>query len=279
MDFVSILLLVLGVVLLAGLVGWLGFIIPPRKFPADLGENNTALEETAIPRDLPLPVRNYFEQYFSGAYPVPRTVVAHGHGRFRVRRLPLFGWIWAPLAWQLYLAPGQAFVWRMRLYWFHRLVVDGGESYIQGHGRYLAGRTLTESEGLDRSERTLLWLYTLIFAPGAMLAHPGAAWQPIGDHTARLLLTFPDEILEFTLYFDDETSGLKRIETIRCGSRGEVLYPYQICLRDEIDLGGDNKLPSHFATAWEGDIYARYQTDAIAMNGPIAEAIKSGIEG
>lgn len=277
MDIGLFPLVLLGAAAVMLAVMWLGFRVPARVRIPDLGDGSQALEKVPVPEGLPAPVERFYRAAFGEQVPVPRSVVMYGRGTFRVRKLPLVGFLWAPLSWTLHLAPGQAFVWQARVYWLRRMLVDGGDQYREGKGRFVMGKEVIEGDNLDYSEQVVLWLYTIYFSPGALLDLPAAAWHERGEHAAGLTVRDGGRELSFTLHFDPASGHLARIETQRPASKAGTLYPFQLVLSQPRELDSGVMLPSQMGAAWEDDFYTYYQVLGARYNAPAADVIQAGV--
>ncbi len=279
MDFGNILTILAVAVGLTAVLIVIGFNIPAKvRVPVLSGEQQT-LRKAELPADLPAPLLRYYRQVYGEVPYAQQSVAAWGRGKFSVRKFPVIGNLWVPDGWTLHLVPGQAFVWRARFYWLRRMLLDGGDEYKQGHGRFLMGGQASEGENMDRSERVALWLYTLAVAPTAPLEHPGAQWQALDEHSVQVSLPYEDETLTFHLFFDPQTGSLARVETQRPASKSGILYRFQMFLSRYQKFEGGITLPSHFCMAWEDDIFNHYDVLGVSFNAPVADVIQSGVEG
>lgn len=278
-NFFGILGLVAAGILLAIVILKIGFAVRPHPRLPDLADEKPAVEQLDLPAELPEAVQLFYRAvYANGHIPAPRAVVAYGTGRFRVRRLPLFGYLWAPLTWQIHLIPGESFIWKIRLVWFNFPVAQGGDGYINQHGLFKMGTQVLDGENMDYSELVMLGMYSLIFAPGALLDLPYAAWQPVDEHSARLVWPLGGRSLEYNVTFNPENHLIARVETQRPGNRTGSLFPYVFSLSDKALFNEEINLPDQLGTAWETDTYATYVLDGIQYNGPVEEVMADGIK-
>ncbi len=268
----------LGIAVVLSAAIFFGFKIPARLRVPDLGRNNPAARSAVLPDHLPPVVRRYLEQQHGGQPDNPDSVVAYGRGVFRIQRLPVLGNLWAPMAWTLHLHPGQAFVWQVRLYWWRRMIVDGGDQYRSGKGRFVMGKQVIEGENLDRSEQVVMWLYTLLFAPLAALLAPGARWSEVDEHNATLEIPDGERWLHYKLTFDEHSGLLWRIETQRPASKSGELYPFKVWVKAHQSSADGPALPSRFSVSWEDDIYAAYEVAGVTLNAPVGQVLAAGVE-
>ena len=270
-----ILLLIAAGIILAGIVLKVGFSIPARVTPPPLYDQQPAVDDLPIPPELPAAVQRSLRESFGERALAPQNVLAYGNGRFRIRRIGFLGYLWAPLAWTIELVPGESFQWRMNMTWFRRTIVEGGDGYQDGKGSFQMGRGKPiENENMDYSEQVMLWLYTLIFAPGSLLRLPGVSWQAVDDQTAQVQIEHAGRSLSFSLGFDPQTGQLTRIDTSRPSSGKGDLYPYTLLLEKGQSFNGMT-LAAHLQAAWEGDFYVNYMLAGIQYNGPLEEIDES----
>lgn len=285
METIWLLLVALAVGFILFLVVFnIGLKIPPAKPRWNPGES-TPLQTIALPDKLPVPVARYFSEYFGRTLPVPETVIASGVGRFRVgeypRILPFLGGkdIWAPIAWTIFLKPGEAFVLRSRIQWFRRSILMGGDELREGVGRFEMGDKALDGENLDNSQHTVLWLYTLYLAPMYLLTLPGLEWEQVDERFWRFTVPYKDEIKEFSIRFDERSGEMVRVNTSRSGSRSGEKYPFHVIF-DRYRLFDDKyRLAQVMGMSWDEGEYVSYQLENIAYNADITAAMEEGISG
>ncbi|HSI67679.1 MAG TPA: DUF6544 family protein, partial [Planococcus sp. (in: firmicutes)] len=75
----NILIIIAGIVLTVGLLGWLGLQIQPQPFSA-FPENTPPLETVSLPAGLPAPVERFYRAVYGEEVPVIETAVIQGRG-------------------------------------------------------------------------------------------------------------------------------------------------------------------------------------------------------
>lgn len=278
-NFVVILGLLAAGILVAILILKIGFSARPRPNLPDLAEEKPAVEQRDLPGELPEVVQRFYRAVFSSEQiSIPHTVVAYGTGHFRVRRLPLFGYLWAPLTWQIHLIPGETFIWKIRLVWFNIPIAEGGDGYVHQRGLFKMGAQVLDGENMDYSELVMLGLYSLIFAPGSLLNLPDASWRPVDENSAHLEWSLAGQTLGYHIVFNPENHLIDRVETQRPGSRSGTFFPYVFSLSDKALFNEEISLPDQLETAWETDTYATYVLDGIQYNTPVEEVLAVGLK-
>jgi hypothetical protein len=253
----------------------IGFFFNPKVHKPEL-EPIEPPEMIPLPGDLPYPVHRYLQMNFGDQVPLPATVVAWGLGKRIGRNFGRLGPLWMPSHWALYLIPGKEFVYRLTVTWFGRKMLQGGDELRQGYGRFIMNKDRLENANINKSEWIMLWLYTIMAAPSAILADPANTWEAVDDQTARLSVPYKDgERWDFTLLFDSETGQLTGVDTMRVASRDGKKTPYQIRLGEHEKLG-PGILPSFMKAAWDNDFYIMNNLDGVRYNINIDEIMEQG---
>ncbi len=254
----------------------IGFFFKPKIHKPEL-EPIEPPEMIPLPGDLPYPVRRYLQMSFGGdQVPVPATAVSWGLGKRIGRNFGRLGPLWMPSHWALYLVPGKEFVYRLTVTWFGRRMLQGGDELRQGYGRFIMNKDRLENANINKSEWVMLWLYTIMVAPSAILADPANKWAAIDDQTARLSVPNQDgEAWDFTLRFDTQSGQLIEIETMRVASRDGKKVPYHMRLANH-EKQGPGVLPGSMKAAWENEYYIMNDVSGIRYNINIDEVMQEG---
>ncbi len=255
-------------------IGWLGLRIPARPKKPILSTPENPLDLTAIPEDLPRPVARYLQLLFPQGIPNLSPVVAWGTGRI-TSHLRVFGTVWLPLSWTLYLYPAVGYLWRTNITWYMRPFLKGGDQYLDGHGTYRMGNDTLESEFIDLSEFTILWIHTLVFAPFSLPYTPGLKWQLIDDRSIWLTVTGPNQAsYNFKLLFS--SSGmLEKIETKRAASRDGTLLDFSTTIVHSPVPESSHLI--NLKNAWESVVYLDLKSNGIFYDVNIDQVFDEGI--
>ncbi|HZU87502.1 MAG TPA: DUF6544 family protein [Anaerolineaceae bacterium] len=279
MDLLTLLLIgVIGTLV----IGLLGFAIPSALHKPFIQQEETIAPE--IPADLPPEVRRWLE--VSGLDKTPGgNLSAWGLGKMAGPNLPLFGRVWMPLRWLLFLQPGEAFVWRTQITWWRRRFISGGDTLYEGKGMFDMGANQLDGENLDASQFTLLWIYSLVLAPMQAFARPGLVWKEETQNAVTLqvpLAGSEEKSRDFTLEFDPASGFLSKLSTLRTTARKGNELPFFISIssttREITDGDSTFKLPEGMELGWEDFIYQRIGFVGLA-NGvsDVEEEIARGI--
>lgn len=209
-------------------IGWLGFRIPARALkPRIIQISNKKTPLDGSDGTLPSPVLRYLRLLYPEGLPYDEHLVAWGSGRIS-SHLRVFGDVWLPLNWSLYLKPGLAYLWRVNITWYTRPFLRGGDFYQEGKGTYHMGKDVVESEFINLSQFTVLWLYTIVLTPYIFLSKLDFQWRIVDENT--VWLTVPGQqrtCNDFKLTFNPVTGYLQQIETKRAASRDGTLLDFQ----------------------------------------------------
>ena len=275
MDILRILEIGVGAFVAYLIIFRIGFFFKPAVHKPEL-EPIEALEMIPLPGSLPYPVRHYLQMSFGDQVPLPATAVAWGLGKRIGRSFGRLGPLWMPSYWALYLVPGKEFVYRLTVTWYGRRMLQGGDELRQGYGRFIMNKDRLENANINKSEWIMLWLYTILTAPSAILADPNNTWEAVDDQTARLSVPYLDGTRwEFTLLFDSQTGQLSGVDTLRVTSRDGKEIPYQMRMGKHEKLG-PGTLPGYMKAAWENDFYITNNLSGVRYNVNISEVMEEG---
>jgi hypothetical protein len=275
MDILRLIELAVGAFVAYIIIFRIGFFFKPAVRKPEL-EPIDAPEMIPLPASLPYPVRHYLQMNFGDLIPVPTTAVAWGLGKRIGRSFGKLGPLWMPSHWALYLVPGKEFVYRLTVTWYGRKMLQGGDELRQGYGRFIMNKDRLENININKSEWIMMWLYTIMAAPTAIVADPANTWEAIDDQSARLSVPYTDgSRWQFTLLFDSQTGQLTGVDTLRVTSRDGKETPYQIRMDGHEKLG-PGVLPSFMKAAWENEFYIMNDLSGVRYNINIAEVMEEG---
>jgi len=253
-------LIVLGVLLGLTLIGWLGFQVPPRGYPA-VDEQETGMETVPVPDDLPLPVNNYYQKVYGDEMPVVSSAVISGRGTMRIKGLTM------PVRWRFTHRAGADYRHQIQTTWFGFPLLKVNEVYQDGSGRMELPFGVSEGPKVNQGANLGLWAET-IWMPSVWLTDPAASWEPLDEHTAVLVVPFGQETQRFVVRFDPETDLIRIMESMRFKgeeSESKTLWLNQVRAWGEKDQA---VIPVDLALTWfdEGTPWAKLQVEQIAYN-------------
>lgn len=270
--------LLIGVVAFIA-IGYIGFRVPAPIIPPN-GNLESQADNSPLPGGLPeLAYRFLSASNNKMESAQPPALSAWGRG-YISSHLRFFGNFWLPVSWRLYLAPGEEFAIQNRITWYRRPFMLGGEMYHQGKGSYLLGSQEVSAPYLDDTERVLPWIYALWLSPASLVNLPGLEWHQTGNDglTLKVKGENPSE-MEFQLTVDPADGVLKKIQTVRKGSRSGDDYPFIVELRSPRHFDQMKPVPSKFVALWDKDIYLKLELSGICLNYDIQSVLQQGIEG
>ncbi|MGD0005266.1 MAG: DUF6544 family protein [Anaerolineaceae bacterium] len=275
MNILSLIELGVGVFVAYLIIFRVGFLFKPKVHKPEL-EPIDPPEMIPLPGNLPYPVRRYLQMSFGDQVPLPATAIAWGLGKRIGRNFGRLGPLWMPSYWALYLIPGKEFVYRLTVTWYGRRMLQGGDELRQGYGRFIMNKDRLENANINKSEWIMMWLYTILTAPSAILADANNTWEAVDDQTARLSVPYQNvERWDFTLLFDSQTGQLTGVDTLRVASRDGKKIPYQIRMGGHDKLG-PGTLPGFMKAAWENDFYIMNNLSGVRYNVNISEMMEEG---
>jgi len=264
--------------LLLGLIGflvlgWVGLRIPSIQSKPNLQPSSLPLLQEKIPENLPKPFLKYLSQVYPNGVAIPQTVTAWGNGKIK-SDLPVVGSVWLPISWELHLKPGEAFIWKVVITWFTRPFLRGGEYYSGSAGKYKMGSQILESGFIDKSEFIHLWIYSILFAPGALLTLRDVSLEDKNEEVIWMTLdTQQISWNKFKLAFDKTLGLLTKIETKRTTSRDGSLLDYQTLIIRKNQSQPDNLLNGEILQAWDGSPYLKMRIKGIQYNTEVEQIL------
>jgi len=257
------------------LVYWVGFRFRPRPIAPEL-EPTDPLKQQALDENLPAPLKRFFLMVYGEKAPLPVMVTAWGSGRIVVRNMGRLGPLWAPFRWSVYLVPGKEFVMRTTITWFGRRMLQGGDELRKGHGRFVMNKDELENENIDNSEWVMMWLYTLMTAPTALINNPKITLEEVEENSVKVGVPYKGaEFWYFTLNFDTDSGELRTIHTYRPASRDGRKIAYQLSL-DDYHPVGIGTLAGMIGSSWESDYFQYNEMVGVRYNVDISQVMQEG---
>lgn len=202
--------------ILAALItfAWIGLLIPARPFarPAAGPEPATV----PIPDDLPPPVARYAQAVFGEAIPVTQSAQITGRGTLVLNGLSL------PARFKFYHDAGNAYAHHLQITWYGLPVLTVNEHYLDGVATmHLPGETITDTPEINAGAYQALWGEG-IWLPAVWFTDERARWEPIDDHSARLVLADAAPEEQFIVHFDPQTGLVTEMVAQRYQNPGDA---------------------------------------------------------
>ena len=257
------------------LLYWVGFRFSPRPIIPEL-EPTDPLKQESLDENLPATLKRFFQMVYGEKVSLPVTATAWGNGRIVVREMGKLGPLWAPFRWSLYLVPGKEFVMRTTITWFGRRMLQGGDELRNGHGRFVMSKDELENANIDNSEWVMMWLYTIITAPAALISNPKITLEEVEENSVKVGVPFKGaEFWYFTLNFDTDSGELRTIHTYRPASRDGRKIAYLLSL-DSYQPAGIGTLAGSIGAAWESSYFQYNEMAGVRYNVDISEVMLAG---
>jgi hypothetical protein len=279
MELNNIIVIVLILLVVGLILGLIGFRYPPKvkiPFRETQDPDNNVTSAAALPDYL----NQYLYNNFGDPLPHPSSLTAWGRGRILTAPFPLLGPIWVPLTWSIDLAPGNCFVFQIKLTWFGKVFVKGGDEFKNGHGRFSLGGRAIENANLDLSEATLLWIYSLWLLPFSILGNEHITWSVKDDHTVQAEIIFAgDQAHSFQMLIMPDKHELGSIHTTRTTSREGKELDFHATFNEYRAFDNNYHYPSQISLNW-GDEKAYLHLDLTGLRHDvnIEEVIQKGLD-
>jgi hypothetical protein len=300
--------LVVGLALIA--VVALGLALPARPYPP---HDEPSRPGTRLPfaAGLPTPLLRHYRTALapsagrdSPAESAPQTATAIAWGRGKL----CINGVWLPLRFKTWYRAGSAFFRFTEYTWYGRPVLTGRDSYIAGVARAELGGRVETGLSTEQAHNLQLWAES-IWLGGFLALIPGlptdgspqpepvpgepapsgeslgtgddptAFWQPLDDHTARLVIPLRNPLGvvardEITLHFDPATGRPTHFSGLRFTGSSAKKKPWRVDLLDWRTINGV-LLPAQLATATDesGSPGAYLTLDGVAYNVDVSERL------
>lgn len=244
-------------------IGWLGFQIRPRPFPARSRRHDYGTID--LPPDLPEPVRRYYLTAFGAQIPRVESLVVWA--RAKIRR-----GIWMPLRSWVAHVPGYDFRRYMEVTWFGLPVMKVIDEYVNGRGMTKVGKQEDTGPYIDQAANLILWAEAAAI-PSLLISDPRVRWEASDDASARLIVPFAGQEDALTVRFDQQSGLITRMEALRHKNGPEKI----LWLVDFLGWGRfhDALLPTRISITWadDGTPWSYWDWEAFEWNVDITDYI------
>lgn len=197
------LIIVMALVVLA----WLGLQVQAASFA--LYPQGTALETIPTPKNLPAPVKRFYQEIYGDEIPVIDSAVITGRAKMRVMGITF------PARFRFIHQAGQNYRHYIEATWFGFPILKVNESYLEGNSRLELPFSVTENgPKVNQAANLGLWAEAIWF-PAYFLSDTRVHWEAIDEVTAVLVVPFEDTQERFIVRFDPETGLLTLLESMR----------------------------------------------------------------
>lgn len=266
---VSQLATLLGSVLAAVGVGWLGLQVAPTPF-SPLPQQQPELTTVPLPEGLPAPVERFYRRLYGERLPVIRSAVISGRAEIRPFGLTL------PARFRFIHLAGQGYRHYIEATWFGIPFMKVNERYVDGSASAEMPFGITESgPQQDQGANLGMWSESSWF-PVILLTDPRVRWEPVDDVTALLVVPFEASEESYVVRFDPETGLPTFFEAMRYkGSQAQhkTLWLNQFMAWETLE---GSLIPTVGAAIWldDGRPWAVFIVEDIRFNIDVEETIQ-----
>lgn len=208
------LLIILCILVALFVLGWLGFQIKPKPFPA-YPENSPELKTIPLPIGLPAPVERFYKTVYGNEIPVIETVVIKGRAAISPFGLKM------PARFLFVHNAGKDYRHYIEATWFGIPLMKVNESYLDGRSYFevpVVG-TIDNDPSTNQGANLAIWAEAAWF-PSIWVTDPRVRWEAIDDNSALMFVPFGDKEENFVMRFNPETGLLDSMEAMRYRDSG-----------------------------------------------------------
>lgn len=272
MEFLrNLLLVLLGLVILVGFLGWLGLQVQPQSFPA-YPAVTPPLETVPLPEGLPAPVARYYRTVYGETIPVIETVVIQGRAVVRpFMNIPF------PARFVFVHNAGKDYRHYMEATWFGIPLMKVNEGYLDGASFFESPMgSYTDEPNANQGANLALWAEAGWF-PSIWLTDPRARWAAVDEQTALLTVPYEEDEETFVVRFDPQSGLIDSLEAMRYREVGEdkpkILWITQNDLNTFVP---GTQLSTVGSATWldQGKPWATFRLEELIYNVDVSEYIR-----
>jgi hypothetical protein len=250
-------------------LGWVGLLVQPASFP--LYPQGTALETTALPQNLPVPVERFYKQIYGDEIPIINSAVITGRASMRIMGITF------PARFRFIHEAGQNYRHYIEATWFGFPIVKVNERYLEGNSRMELPFGVTENEPkINQAANLGLWS-EIIWFPAYFLTDARVRWEAVDDVTAFLVVPFAESSERFLVRFDSDTGLIKMLESMRyrdAKDASKILWLNEVAEWNNVN---GYTIPKRAALTWfdQGTPWANFVVEDVVYNSDVKEYVRS----
>jgi len=267
----NILFIIAGLLIVIGLLGWLGLQIQPKPFPS-FPEHTQPLKTVPLPAGLPAPVERFYKIVYREEIPVIETVVILGRGVLKpFMNIPI------PARFVFVHKAGKDYRHYFEATMFGIPFLKVNEGYIDGASFFESPMASYANDPNSNQGANLAVWAEAIWFPALWVTDPRAHWEPVDEHTALLYVPFEKGEENFLVRFNPQTGLIDVMETMRYRDTGEGQSKIQWILRNELKQPAAQSNDSSVGSAmWldQGSPWAYFVVEELIFNVDVSTYIR-----
>jgi hypothetical protein len=267
----NILLIFASIIIVVGLLGWLGLQVQPQSFPA-YPNKTPHLETVPLPAGLPAPVERFYRTVYGEEIPVIKTVVIQGRGIMKpFMNIPI------PARFVFIHNTGKDYRHYFEATLFGIPVMKVNEGYIDGASFFEGpmGKYYDDANS-NQGANLALWAEAVWF-PALWVTDLRARWEPVDEHTALLYVPYEEGEENFLVRFDSQTGLIDMMEAMRYRDPGEGKPKILWIARTEASQQvAGTKINSASSVIWldQGKPWAYFNLEELVYNVDVSTYIR-----
>jgi hypothetical protein len=211
----NILIILAGIVIAVGLLGWLGLQFQPQSFSA-YPDKTPQLKTVSLPVGLPAPVEHFYRTVYGDKIPVIETAVIQGRGVIKpFMNIPIPArFVFVHNAGKDYRHYFEATLFGIPLLKVNEGYIDGSSFFESPMGRYY------DEANANQGANLALWAEAVWF-PALWVTDPRVHWQPVDEHSALLYVPYEEDEETFLVRFNPQSDLIDMMEAMRYRELGQ----------------------------------------------------------
>ncbi len=268
----KILIIITGILLTVGLVGWLGLQIRPQSFPAFPGKTQILKPGMPLPTGLPAPVERFYRTMYGAEVPVIETAVIQGRGIMKpFLNIPI------PARFVFVHDAGKDYRHYFEATWFGIPLLKVNEGYIDGESFFESPiGSYYDEQNANQGANLALWAEANWF-PALWLTDGRVRWERVDEYSALLYVPFGDRHESFIVRFNPQTNMVDTMEAMRYRDLGQGQLKILWIIRNEPGQPvAGTTIPSASSVMWldQGTPWAYFNLEELVFNADVSTYIR-----